>query len=44
VILIFALHTAAVVEMHARQTTAEVLQATLIEVSKPGPAARFPPA
>jgi len=29
VILVFALHTAAVVEMHARQTTAEVLQATL---------------
>ena len=28
-ILTFALHTAAVVEMHARQTTAEVLQATL---------------
>jgi hypothetical protein len=28
-ILIFALHTAAVVEMHARRTTAEVLQATL---------------
>jgi hypothetical protein len=28
-ILIFALHTAAVVEMHARQTTADVLQATL---------------
>jgi hypothetical protein len=29
VILIFALHTAAVVEMHGRQTTADVLQATL---------------
>jgi hypothetical protein len=29
VILVFALHTAAVVEMHARQSTAEVLQATL---------------
>ena len=29
VILIFALHTAAVVEMHARRTTADVLQATL---------------
>jgi len=29
VILIFALHTAAVIEMHARQTTAQVLQATL---------------
>jgi hypothetical protein len=29
VILIFALHTVAVVEMHARQTTAEVLQAAL---------------
>jgi hypothetical protein len=29
VILTFALHTAAVVEMHARQTAAEVLQATL---------------
>src|SRR5215471_10082471 len=28
-ILAFMLHTAAVVEMHARQTTAEVLQATL---------------
>jgi hypothetical protein len=28
-ILAFALHTAAVVEMHARRTTAEVLQATL---------------
>jgi hypothetical protein len=29
VILVFVLHTVAVVEMHARQTTAEVLQATL---------------
>jgi hypothetical protein len=29
VILAFALHTAAVVEMHARRTTAEVLQAAL---------------
>jgi len=29
VILAFVLHTAAVVEMHARRTTAEVLQATL---------------
>src|SRR5262249_35850995 len=29
VILVFVLHTAAVVEMHARQTTAQVLQATL---------------
>jgi hypothetical protein len=29
VIFIFALHIAAVVEMHARQTTADVLQATL---------------
>jgi hypothetical protein len=29
VILAFALHTAAVVEMHARRTTADVLQATL---------------
>jgi len=28
-ILAFVLHTAAVVEMHARQTTADVLQATL---------------
>jgi len=28
-ILAFVLHTAAVVEMHARQTTAEILQATL---------------
>jgi hypothetical protein len=28
VILVFALHTAAVVEMHARRTTAEALQAT----------------
>jgi hypothetical protein len=29
VMLAFALHTAAVVEMHARRTTAEVLQAAL---------------
>lgn len=29
VILAFVLHTAAVIEMHARRTTAEVLQATL---------------
>jgi hypothetical protein len=29
VILVFALHTAAVVEMHARRTMTEVLQATL---------------
>ena len=43
-ILAFVLHTAAVVEMHARQTTAEVLQATLTamdteteELSPPGP-------
>jgi hypothetical protein len=28
-ILVFALHTAAVVEMHARQTTAEILRDTL---------------
>jgi hypothetical protein len=42
--LIFALHTAAVVKMHARQTTAEILQATLTAMdtetdplSPPGP-------
>lgn len=47
VILIFALHTAAVVEMHARQTTAEVLQATLTAMDTeaerlrpPGPSSR----
>jgi hypothetical protein len=33
VILVFALHTAAVVEMHARRTTAEVLQATLTRMN-----------
>ena len=47
VILVFALHTAAVVEMHARQTTAEVLQATLTamdteaeQLRPPGPSSR----
>ena len=47
VILIFALHTAAVVDMHARQTTAEVLQATLTamdteadQLGPPGPSSR----
>jgi hypothetical protein len=29
VILVFVLHTAAVIEMHARRTTAEILQGTL---------------
>jgi hypothetical protein len=33
-ILAFVLHTAAVVEMHARQTTADVLQATLTAMDK----------
>ena len=47
VILVFALHTAAVVEMHARQTTADVLQATLTAMDNeterprpPGPSSR----
>jgi hypothetical protein len=47
VMLAFLLHTAAVVEMHARRTTAEVLQATLAtmdtEVERlrsPGPSSR----
>jgi len=46
-ILAFVLHTAAVVEMHARQTTAEVLQATLTAMDTeterlrpPGPSSR----
>ena len=46
-ILVFVLHTAAVVEMHARQTTADVLQATLSamdteteQLSPPGPSSR----
>lgn len=47
VILVFALHTVAVVEMHARQTTAEILQATLTAMDTeaerlrpPGPSSR----
>ena len=47
VILVFVLHTAAVVEMHARRTTAEILQTTLAamdteadRLSPPGPSSR----
>jgi len=47
VILVFVLHTAAVIEMHARQTTADVLQATLTTMDTeaerlrpPGPSSR----
>jgi len=47
VILIFVLHTASVVEMHARQTTADVLQAALTAMDTeaerlrpPGPSSR----
>jgi hypothetical protein len=48
VILAFALHTAAVVDMHARRSTAEILQATLTAMDTeperlrpPGPAAKL---
>jgi hypothetical protein len=47
VILVFALHTVAVVEMHARRTTAEILQSTLTAMDTeaerlrpPGPSSR----
>ena len=47
VILVFALHTAAVIEMRARRTTAEVPQATPAamdteaeQLRPPGPTAR----
>jgi hypothetical protein len=43
VILIFALHTAAVVEMHARQTTTEVLLATLTAMDDEAEQLRRPP-
>ena len=46
-ILVFLLHTATVVEMHARRTTTDVLQATLTamdteadRLSPPGPLSR----